>query len=75
MTETAPRRIVVTGSESTGKTTLARQLAERLGARWVPEQSREYAARVGRPLTAGDVEAIANEQIAAEDAAIAKKWR
>ena len=66
-----PVRIVVTGAESTGKTTLARQLANRMGVLWVPEQSRAYAERVQRPLNAEDVSAIGSEQIAAEDAAVA----
>ena len=68
---TAPqlRRIVITGSESTGKTTLARDLAAHLDVLWVGEQSRAYASRVGRELTAEDVSPIASEQIAAEDAA------
>ncbi|MBS1715231.1 MAG: AAA family ATPase [Armatimonadetes bacterium] len=36
------KRVVVTGAESTGKTTLARRLAERFGTEWVPEYGREY---------------------------------
>jgi NadR type nicotinamide-nucleotide adenylyltransferase len=36
------RRVVVIGSESTGKTTLARALAESLGTVWVPEYGRWY---------------------------------
>lgn len=64
------RRIVVTGSECTGKTTLARTLAAHLGAGWVPEQSRGLAESVGRPLTADDVEPIARAQLQAEDTAI-----
>ena len=63
-------RIVVTGSESTGKTTLASELSSHFGALWVPEQARVYAERVGRTLTAEDVAPIASEQIAAEDAAM-----
>ena len=63
-------RIVVTGSESTGKTTLASELSSHFGALWVPEQARVYAERVGRPLTEEDVAPIASEQIAAEDAAL-----
>jgi NadR type nicotinamide-nucleotide adenylyltransferase len=62
-------RIVVSGSESTGKTTLARELAAWLGTAWVPEHSRTYAESVGRPLTAADVEPIARGTIAAADAA------
>src|SRR5690349_1745753 len=63
-------RIVVTGSESTGKTTLAQQLAAHFNAIWVAEQARTYAERETRPLTAEDVAPIASEQIAAEDAAL-----
>jgi nicotinamide riboside kinase len=70
MTATHVTRIVVTGSESTGKTTLARELASHFGALWVPEQARVYAERVQRPLTAEDVAPISSEQIAAEDAAM-----
>lgn len=64
-------RIVVTGVESTGKSTLALQLAEALGGERVREYARRYAAEVKRPLTAADVEAIALGQIEAEDEALA----
>lgn len=64
------RRIVVTGSECTGKTTLVRYLAERLGAPWVEEYSRRYADGKGAPLDASDVEPIARGQIEAADAAV-----
>lgn len=66
-------RIVVTGPECTGKTTLARFLAQRLGAPLLPEVSRAYAEerrREGRELTRDDVEPIARRDIAAEDAAL-----
>lgn len=65
------RRIVVTGSESTGKTTLARALAAALHTTWVPEFSREYAAARSGALTADDVAPIARGQVAREDAALA----
>ena len=67
-------RIVITGPECTGKTTLAASLATAIGAPWVPEASRAYAGRVareGRGLTARDVSPIARAQLAAEDAALA----
>lgn len=67
-------RIVVTGGESTGKTTLAAALAKALGSLWVPEYSRSYAEQVGRALTSADVEPIARGQVAAEDAA-SERWR
>lgn len=71
----SPRIVVVTGSESTGKTTLARELAEHFGVLWVPEQSRRYAESVGRLLEAGDVEPIARWQRDAEDTARAETAR
>ena len=66
-----PRRIVLTGSESTGKTTLAEGLARHFGVPWVPEFSRGYAEARGGVLTAADVEPIARGQCAAETAALA----
>ena len=63
------RRICVTGPESTGKTTLTRQLAELTHAEWIPEASRLYAERVNRPLLAGDVSPIAREHLALADPA------
>ncbi len=62
------RLVCVTGPESTGKTTLARRIAEHAGTVWVPESSRAYAERIGRPLRASDVEPIAREHIARADA-------
>jgi len=63
-------RIVITGSECTGKTTLAEALAARLEVAWVREFARAYAAGLGRPLEYADVDAIARGQIAAEDAVV-----
>jgi HTH-type transcriptional regulator, transcriptional repressor of NAD biosynthesis genes len=64
-------RVCVTGPESTGKTTLARRLAEWTGpaAEWVPEAARQYAERRGGELIAADVGPIAEEHIALADAA------
>lgn len=38
------KRVVLVGAESTGKTTLARELAIHLNTSWVPEFGRQYAA-------------------------------
>lgn len=64
-------RIVITGSESVGKTTLGVQLAARYGVTCVPEFVRDYAARKGAPLDVGDVSAIAEGQMALENSHIA----
>ena len=61
------KRVVLIGSESTGKTTLAERLARHYGVSWVPEFVRDYAAAKGEALEAGDVEAIARGQAARED--------
>jgi len=73
------KRVVVTGSECTGKTTLAGDLARQFGTVCVAEYAREYldrkVATTGLPLDERDVEPIARGQIAAEDrgAATAKR--
>ena len=64
-------RVVLTGSESTGKTTLAARLAGHFGTAWSAEYAREYLERkqreTGAPLDEGDVEPIARGQVALED--------
>jgi NadR type nicotinamide-nucleotide adenylyltransferase len=67
----SPLVIVVTGSECTGKTTLARELAEGFGVPRSVEFAREYLDRKGAPLVDADVGPIARGQIDAEDAALA----
>lgn len=65
------RRIVVTGSECTGKTTLARALAHHYDTLWVPEYARRFVALKGVPVVAADVDTIARGQIALEEETIA----
>ena len=60
----------MTGPESTGKSTLARRLAELARIEWVPEASRTYAERVRRALVASDVAPIAREHLALADPAV-----
>ena len=64
--------VCVTGSECTGKTTLARDLAAHFRTVWVPEYSRAYAIAKREPLDAGDVEPIARGEMEAIDARIAE---
>jgi NadR type nicotinamide-nucleotide adenylyltransferase len=56
-------RIVITGPESTGKTTLATQLAETFGGLYVAEYAREYVEKLPGHYTYADVENIARRQI------------
>lgn len=65
-------RIVLTGSESVGKTTLAMQLAAHYGVAFVPEFVRDYAIAKGASLTEHDTEPIARGQMALEDTYIAR---
>ena len=65
-------RVVVTGSESTGKTTLAEQLARHYRAELVTEFVREYAAARHGVIELRDHGPIAHGQMAIEDAAVAR---
>jgi NadR type nicotinamide-nucleotide adenylyltransferase len=66
-----PKKIVVTGPESTGKSTLCEQLATNYKTLWVPEYAREYLMRLGRPYTYEDLLTIAKGQLEQEDRIIA----
>ncbi|MCA9205394.1 MAG: AAA family ATPase, partial [Planctomycetales bacterium] len=48
------RRVVLIGAESTGKTTLAQQLAQRFNTIWVPEYGREHWERKVAGLSMND---------------------
>ncbi len=67
----AMRKIIVTGPESSGKTTLARMLAAYYQAPLVDEQARAYLNELGRPYVEADLLAIAGRQWAAEQQAVA----
>lgn len=56
-------RIAVTGPESTGKTTLAMQLADKFDGLYIPEFARSYVENLNRQYVYIDVEAIARAQI------------
>jgi nicotinamide riboside kinase len=59
-------KIVVTGPESSGKTTLASALAAALHTVWAPEFSRTYLAHLGRPYERKDLKTIRLGQAAWE---------
>jgi len=64
-------RVVLTGSESTGKSTLAADVARHYGVTLVPEFVRAFAEQKGAPIDFSDHGAIARGQMALEDAAMA----
>lgn len=61
------RKIVITGPENSGKTTLAAALAKEYASVWVPEQARSYLHASGRPYVEDDLRAIAEQQLYMED--------
>ena len=66
------KKVVLTGSESSGKTELAARLGEHFKAPVSREFVREYAAKREGPLMFTDHGIIAYGQMAAEDEAMAK---
>lgn len=70
-----PKRFVVFGTESTGKTTLAQALAAHFGEPWAPEYVREFWDAHGGVIRATDLDAIGRGQIANEERALAQARR
>jgi NadR type nicotinamide-nucleotide adenylyltransferase len=62
-----PKRILILGPESTGKSTLAADLANHFGEPWVPEFAREYLEKINRPYCYEDLAEIGKGQIRLED--------
>ena len=62
-----PKRILILGPESTGKSTLAKDLAIHFGEPWVPEFAREYLERLERPYQFEDLAEIGEGQVKLED--------
>lgn len=60
-------RIAITGPESSGKSTLARNLAEYYKTEWVPEFARKYIDQLNRPYNEHDLTEIAKGQISREE--------
>jgi len=60
-------RIAIAGPESTGKSTLAEQLAKHYNTVFVPEYAREYIDNLNRAYTLDDIVIISKKQIELED--------
>jgi HTH-type transcriptional regulator, transcriptional repressor of NAD biosynthesis genes len=61
------KRVLLVGPESTGKTTLAQQLAAHFATTWVPEYGREYVVARGNRFAYDDVLPIAFGQAESEE--------
>lgn len=66
------QKIIITGPESTGKTTLAQQLAQHYQTVWVPEYARDYIDQLNRKYEEDDLLEIAKGQVAREDEIVTK---
>ncbi len=64
------KRIVLTGPESTGKTTMAQQLAEHFHTNWVEEYGRDYFVKNGGISEISDLSRIAEGQVRLEEEAL-----
>ena len=69
------KRIVLTGAESTGKSTLARALAAHYGEPWSAEYVRRYVDTLEGELQAKDLEPIARGQLSLENDGAAQAQR
>lgn len=61
------KKIVITGPESTGKSTLCEQLADHYKTVWVPEYAREYLLEHGPDYQYEDLLTIAIKQLDTEN--------
>lgn len=66
------KKIAVVGPESTGKSTLSKQLAEYYDTVWVPEYAREYCEKLTAPCTWQDEINMFKGQLALEERLLPK---
>jgi NadR type nicotinamide-nucleotide adenylyltransferase len=66
------KKIVVVGPESTGKSSLCKQLAEHYQTIWVEEYAREYLLKKGTDYSFENLLDIAKGQIALEELAVGR---
>lgn len=64
------KKILLTGPESSGKTTLAKSLAQHFDSPWVAEYARDYLNALNRPYTQADLDHILTGQLAQEAACL-----
>ncbi|MBS1688312.1 MAG: ATP-binding protein [Bacteroidetes bacterium] len=64
-----PKRVVVIGPESTGKSTLSEALAAELQTLWVPEYARAYLQQRNNSYSEDDMLIMAQGQMQTEDVA------
>jgi NadR type nicotinamide-nucleotide adenylyltransferase len=57
-----PKKVVLLGPESTGKSFLSERLAKHYQSVWCPEYAREYLLMLKRPYTADDLLVMAKNQ-------------
>jgi NadR type nicotinamide-nucleotide adenylyltransferase len=69
------KRIVITGAESTGKSTLAQALSGYYGEPWTEEFVRSYVEELKHELQQHDLQPIAEGQLAQEDAGLEQAQR
>lgn len=62
-----PKRILILGPESTGKSTLAEKLAQHYAEPWVPEVARAYLEGLNRSYAYEDLLSIGKWQMSLED--------
>lgn len=63
------KRVVLTGPESTGKTTLCQKLAAHFQTNWVEEYGRTHWEAAQHPLTVADISIVGKTQLQMEQAA------
>ncbi len=67
MEQQAIKKIVILGPESTGKSTLCKQLAKHYQTEWCPEFAREYLIANGKNYKFENLETIAKGQLDLEE--------
>ena len=66
------KKIVIIGPESTGKSTICKELAQHYHCLWCPEFARDFLTQKGKNYSYDDLLSIAKGQIELEEAYIQK---